>query len=165
MRKDGKRVRKLIARKYAGSPLTNPLEEHARFFLPVPDLSSRDPNHPPYLMLRFTKVLSLSNQTRVLQAWDALQALNPVHHIAREKSRSTTPGLHVGVWELNSTTPYITKETTSQEEDVIIALDHLLELVKQLMVPKINSLTRRYLPIQFARFQLSVFLYPINSPG
>lgn len=148
-----------MAREYAAAPITNPLQEHERLFVRVPNLESLDPRHPPYLMLRFDNVLSIAGQKRIFQAWLDLQSLNPKHHIAREMSRSTTPALHVGIWEMSSATPYVTRETVKQTEEVIIALDRLLLLVKSLMVPKILSLTRRFIPNQFSRNQRHVFVF------
>jgi hypothetical protein len=157
-RKSGQLVRRVIAEKYL-DPLVNPLEEHTRLFIPVLNLQSLDPMHPPYFMLRFDKILSPPNQRRIFQAWVVLLAAHPQHHIAREASRSKTPGLHVGIWELSSATPFVTRETKRQTPEAMAALDQLLSLVKLLMVPKILSLTCHYLPNQFERYQRSIFLY------
>ncbi|KAJ6557778.1 hypothetical protein B0H19DRAFT_993576 [Mycena capillaripes] len=62
---------------------------------------------PPFDVGRFPDVISNYAQYRLLQAWDHVQALQPAYGAA-EAQRSSSPALHLGVWERYTKKPIIT---------------------------------------------------------
>ena len=154
-KKDQKMVREKIRKEY-------PDAQHLENLMVVPSMPDgilrvptpastlvSDPNHPPYLMLRLVSIVSERKQSELLAAWDQVQATSPRHYIKREEARSATPAYHFGVWEVTARAPYITRETKDQTADAILAIDKLLKLVKEQVVPKIISMMKEYLPVQW----------------
>jgi hypothetical protein len=122
-----------------------------------------DPEHPPYLMLRLASIVSQWKQSELLAAWDKVKATSPRHYIKSEEARSVTPAYHFGIWEITNRVPYITRETKSQTAAAILAIDKLLGLVKEQVVPKIISMMKEYLPVQWQHQQRYVNLIARNS--
>jgi hypothetical protein len=117
--------------------------------VPTPkDIQSLDPDHPPFLVLRHDSIISPKKLSEILAAWDFVQSTSPKHHIKRE-NRSATPGYHWGIWEITLDHPCITRESREQSKEAILAIDQLLGLVKELVVPKIIKMTKEYLPVQW----------------
>jgi hypothetical protein len=118
--------------------------------MPTPDpMKSKDPEHPPYIMLRLDSIVSEGKRSQLLAAWDDVQALAPHHLIKRETACSKMPAYHWGIWETTADKPCITLESKQQTPEVIVAIDQLLNLVKKFVAPKIIKLTKEYLPHQW----------------
>jgi len=115
---------------------------------PAPTLAL-DSDHPPYLMLRLVTIVSKRKQLELLAAWDRLKATSPRHYIKSEEARSATPAYHFGIWEVTARAPYITRESKDQTAEAVVAIDNLLGLVKEQVVPKIISMMKEYLPVQW----------------
>jgi hypothetical protein len=125
---------------------------HGILKIPTPKyVLSKDPEHPPYLVLCLDSIISKKKQGEILTAWDRVQATSPHHLIKHEEACSATPAYHWGIWEVTAKTPYIIQESKKQTPEVISAIDTLLDLVKKLVVPKIIKITKEYLPDQWTR--------------
>ena len=108
-----------------------------------------DPHHPPYLILRCVSLISPRTQALLLAAWDCVKSVKPRQYIKGEQGRSATPAYHWGVWEATSLRPFVTRETRDQSVEAIAAIDQLLNLVRQRVVPKAIEMIRHYLPEQW----------------
>ncbi|KIJ94474.1 hypothetical protein K443DRAFT_125203 [Laccaria amethystina LaAM-08-1] len=113
-----------------------------------PSVLQADPQHPPYLMLCCVSVVP-PGQALLLAAWDCVKSVSPKQYIKREQSHSATPAYHWGVWEKTQLTPYITSESSKQSVEAIAAIDKLLNLVGQRIVPKAIEMTQYYPPEQW----------------
>ena len=153
--KNGPRLRELIQREYpdACHPENLPAVPSAPdkiLNVPTPEyILQADPHHPPYLILRCVSVISARTQEQLLAAWDRVKTVKPRQYIKREHGRSATPAYHWGVWEASSLRPFITRETRDQSVEAIAAIDQLLNLVRQRVVPKAVEMIRHYLPEQW----------------
>jgi hypothetical protein len=154
-KKDQQMVRTTISKEYPDARHPEnlhvvPLTRNGILKVPTPKYKlSLDPDHPPYLILRLDLIVSVKKQWALLAAWDQVQAASPQHYIKREQARSTTPAYHWGIWEVTAPAPYITRESKDQTAEAILAIDKLLGLVKELMVPKIIQMMKEYLPVQW----------------
>jgi hypothetical protein len=161
-RKDQKMVRNTIRKEYPDTrqlqnlPVVPSMPDGIlRVPTPLSNLTS-DPDHPPYLMLRLVSIVSRRKQSELLAAWDKVKVSSPKHYIKREAARSATPAYHFGVWEVTAPAPYITQESKDQTADALLAIDKLLGLVKEQVVPKIISMMKEYLPVQWKHQERSV---------
>ena len=154
-RKDQKMVRDTIRTEYpdAADPENLPVVPSMPggiLRVPTPAATlALDADHPPYLMLRLVSIVSPRKQLELLAAWDRLKATSPRHYIKSEEARSATPAYHFGTWEVTARAPYITRESKDQTADAILAIDNLLGLVKEQVIPKIISMMKEYLPVQW----------------
>ncbi|KAJ7185107.1 hypothetical protein GGX14DRAFT_409325 [Mycena pura] len=62
---------------------------------------------PKWLAIRFPDIIPPKTQQKLLASWDRVIAVS-LHFPKATTQRSSTPAVHVGVWSLYSTTPYIT---------------------------------------------------------
>jgi hypothetical protein len=154
-RRDQKIVRKTVSKEYpdAQHPENLPVVPslpHGILHVPTPkpELDS-DPDHPPYMILRLVSIVPEWVQLALLDAWDQVKATSPRHYIKSEEARSATPAYHFGIWEVTALAPYITRESKDQTANAILAIDKLLRLVKELVVPKMISMIKEYLPVQW----------------
>jgi hypothetical protein len=69
----------------------------------------------------------------------------------KEKNLSSSSPLHLGVWEITSSTPYITSNSKNQHPTTIAAMDGFLLLVKELVAPKIYRLLQLHSPKMLLR--------------
>ncbi|KAJ7504608.1 hypothetical protein B0H11DRAFT_2221335 [Mycena galericulata] len=65
---------------------------------------------PEWLAIRFPDVIPLQMQQKLLASWDKAIAFG-LRFPKTEAQRSSTPALHLGVWNLYSNTPYITADS------------------------------------------------------
>jgi hypothetical protein len=155
IRRNGAKVREIILNQFpdACHPENLPaVPTSPGTVLAVPTPSEElkaDPQHPPYLMLHCVSVVSPRTQSLLLAAWNRVLSVSPKNHIKLEQSRSKTPAYHWGVWEASASKPLITRESRLQSREAIAAIDNLLSLVGQLVVPKVIRMTRYYLPVQW----------------
>lgn len=112
-----------------------------------------DPQHPPYMILRLISIVSERTQSELLAAWDQVKATSPKIYIKDDDARSITPAYHFGIWEVTSRVPHVTRETRDQTANAILAIDKLLRLIKAQVLPKIISMMKEYLPVQWAHQQ------------
>jgi hypothetical protein len=103
--------------------------------------------------MRFDHILNERLRDRLLRAWEELQKTYPVHAPKNDSNRSKTPAFHFGTWELYKSEPKITVESRDQKPPAITAIDKLLLLIADFLVPKIKSLLQRYGPRQWDRQQ------------
>ncbi|KAJ7331533.1 hypothetical protein DFH08DRAFT_649034, partial [Mycena albidolilacea] len=92
-----------------------------------------------WLVMRFPSVIPLGTQERLLLSWDraiacGLRFPNP------EVQRSSTPAVHLGVWNLYSQKPHITADSRQKMKRVIAELDLFLGIIKSRVVPKLENL-------------------------
>ncbi|KAJ7159806.1 hypothetical protein C8R43DRAFT_1063909 [Mycena crocata] len=108
---------------------------------------------PPYLGIRFSQVISPSAQNKLWAAYKLLVSLG-VQFPPAELARSSSPALHFGVWELYKLMPIITGDSRQeglpepQRSQVIAAIDALLQLFKDLVLPKAKRLLAQHVPDQ-----------------
>ncbi|KAJ6541264.1 hypothetical protein B0H10DRAFT_1970821 [Mycena sp. CBHHK59/15] len=106
---------------------------------------------PPFVLGRFPEAISSYAQYRLIQAWDKVQALQPAYDHG-ESQRSSSPALHLGVWEHYGTRPIITGDSrqirapTKRREALVDALHELCSVIKQFIVPKLRAIVDWYLP-------------------
>lgn len=154
-RKYQKLVKETISQEYpdAQDPENLPVVPslpHGILHVPTPQaMLVSDPDHPPYMLLRVVSIFSEQKQLALLAAWDEVKAASPRHHIKSEVARSVTPAYHFGIWEVTARAPQITRESRDQKAHAILAIDKLLGLVKKLVVPKMISMIKEYLPVQW----------------
>ena len=119
-----------------------------RLLIPVPCNVVLDKNHPPYFALRFDQVVKRSVNNRLLNAWDNMQSLD-IRFPPPDLTRSKTPALHLGVWELYRNEPYVTGDSLNQPPDVVQAIDKFLYIIGDRIAPKLTSLLRKFCPKQY----------------
>ncbi|KAF9474886.1 hypothetical protein BDN70DRAFT_898616 [Pholiota conissans] len=119
------------------------------FPVPTPENRLLDPLHPPYLAMRFPSVVSPKTNSRLVLAWDKLLA-SGVKFPKVDPNRSTTPALHLGIWEIFSSKPFISANSR-QTPEVNKSIDIFLGLVGKLLAPKIGALLKEHCPDQYAR--------------
>lgn len=147
---------------YPNQPLPRDLEnvtanENDRILIKTPLKTLQEhPGHPPFLVMRFDALLPTTTLETILQSWDLFISTSPVHKLKNDKSRSTAPAFHLGVWEVTFNQPRTTAETRQASPTIIEAMDRLLGDVKTLVVPKIVKLLKRYLPVQWEKQKWSV---------
>lgn len=132
------------------------LAEHGQILIPVPTPLLLPAGHPAYYAARFDKVLTLDVQMKIVAGWDRLLAAG-VNFPNPDKNRSSTPALHLGIWEIYLNLPKVTIDTRKQNEAVLEAMDHLFALLKRHVVWKVKNLMRRFYPWQLERCQRYVF--------
>jgi hypothetical protein len=108
------------------------------------------PNGPYIWAMRFTKAISLKAQEAVLAAYAALiNHGNPKQYTGEKSSnRSTTPALHIGVWELYSSVPRISNDTRKQDSATFALIRKFCDVVKTYIVPELQGYINRYMPEQ-----------------
>jgi hypothetical protein len=124
--------------------------QDGRLMYPTPSCDGLKSLHSPYLAARFHDVLKRPEQTALVAAWDALNALD-VKYPKPEPQRSKVPALHVGIWENYRLLPIISSDAQDQAPDVIIAMDIFLSLVGKFIAPRLGNLLYRYFPQQYFR--------------
>ncbi|KAJ6521873.1 hypothetical protein B0H19DRAFT_1277568 [Mycena capillaripes] len=108
---------------------------------------------PPFDVGRFPDVISNYAQYRLLQAWERVQALKPAYGAA-EAQRSSSPALHLGVWERYTKKPIITGDSRQidapceRRQELVDALHDLCGVIKQFIVPKLRAIIDWYYPGQ-----------------
>jgi hypothetical protein len=112
----------------------------------------------------FELVVINKANTRLIHAWDCL--LNKgVQFPESDVNRFSSPALHLGVWEVYRSTPCISTDSR-QPEEVIIAMDIFLNLIKKYIAPEISNLLQTHCPIQYAhQMQYTLFcafIYMLN---
>ena len=118
---------------------------------PLPtDGEPLDPARLPYLAIRFDCLISKHAANQLVRAWDLLLA-TPVVFPPPEKNRSATPALHLGVWELSQSRPYVTADTCQKSLSANRAIDFLLSCIGIHVAPKITQAFRAFCPAQHAR--------------
>jgi hypothetical protein len=106
---------------------------------------------PPFYVGRFPDVISNHAQYQLLQAWDHVMALQPVYGHGESK-RSSSPALHLGVWQRYTKTPIITGDSRqigapcSTRKELVAALHDLCGIIKHLVMPKLRGIIEWYLP-------------------
>lgn len=124
--------------------------EKGRFLIPTPPIiRSLLPFHPPYLVARFDWIVKEDVNERLMNAWDELMKLG-IRFPDADKNRSSTPALHLGVWELYDTNPRLTSDTV-RFSDAIVAMDRFLQIIQEAISPKLHNILAKYYPRQFDR--------------
>ncbi|KAJ7199378.1 hypothetical protein GGX14DRAFT_373164, partial [Mycena pura] len=150
-----KRDRKLVAQKAAEGGWLDPSElpdittdDRLKLFIktkdPTPEqLKKFGPNQyphaPKWLAIRFPDVIPPKTQQKLLTSWDRVIAIG-LRFPKATTQRSSTPAVHLGVWSLFSTTPYITADSRQKVKQVTTQLDAFLGIIKKNVVPKLESL-------------------------
>lgn len=109
---------------------------------------------PPYLVMRFAKVIPKRTLEKLLRRWDALKGL-AVKYPPADHRRSDLPAMHLGVWELFALVPRITADSIQSRQrnletraEVVDAMDALCKVIRQLVVPKLERLMDIHVPGQ-----------------
>ncbi|KAJ7263254.1 hypothetical protein B0H12DRAFT_298331 [Mycena haematopus] len=108
---------------------------------------------PPFDVGRFPNVISSRAQFRLLEAWDRVQALKPVYGL-RESQRSSSPALHLGVWERYTKEPIVTGDSRQADapcdrrQELVEALHDLCGVIKQFVIPRLRAILEWYYPGQ-----------------
>lgn len=143
---DSKKVLRKYRKMYPKQELEEAPESGRLRFIPPPSVYDTDPLHPPYLALRFDEIFkSASHEIEILNAWDALKAAG-VKFPKPDKSRSTTPALHMGIWQRYTTIPYISLDTHDQTPSALAKMDDFLSLIKKYIAPRILDFLKDEFP-------------------
>lgn len=126
---------------------------HSFFILPPKDSEEANrPLHPPFLAAKFEHIITKQGQKEIVKAWEGLKWAGFNHHAgSREGNRSSSLGLHLGVWEVQQAFPKVTRDTRIQSPETIKAIDRLFVVIGTHVVPKILALLKRYAPKQLDR--------------
>jgi len=121
------------------------------FLVPTPSTRNQPeillpPFHPIYLAMRFDKVIHDRAMTRLMTAWVSFIDSPVKFEEKKKENRSSSPALHLGVWEITSSTPYITSQSKHQHPTAIVCMDNFLLLVKEFVGPKIRRLLDLHSP-------------------
>jgi hypothetical protein len=131
--------------------------ENMRFSDPRQRVLLQSDCAPQWLVMRFPSVIPLGTQERLLLSWDRVVACG-LRFPNPEVQRSSTPAVHLGVWNLYSQKPYITADSRQKmvphcrtasakllaelkQKWVIAELDLFLGIIKSCVVPKLENLT------------------------
>ena len=122
-----------------------------RFLIPTPPIvRSLRPLHPPYLIGRFDKIVKAGVEKSLVAAWQNLMKLD-VQFPKPDPSRSKTPALHLGIWELYSANPRVTEDSRNQSNQVIKAMDRFLRILNASISPKIFNILQSHYRLQLDR--------------
>jgi hypothetical protein len=110
---------------------------------------------PPYLLMRFSSVISEKIRDRLLCAWDDLNDLG-LELPKPDPQRSSSAAAHLGVWGIRGNgglrvtgdSQQKSIKDPKQRAEVIAAMDHLLGIIKNEVVPKLHALINRHAPNQ-----------------
>ncbi|KAJ7049093.1 hypothetical protein C8F01DRAFT_1355555 [Mycena amicta] len=106
---------------------------------------------------RFVKQVPLSTEQLICVLWKKIQALKPY---VKEKNanRSSTPALHLGIWQQYSDHPCIAHDglqlvSNEREKEAVAELRtrirEFMNLLKRHIIPKVNDLLRREFPLMY----------------
>lgn len=125
--------------------------QDGRLMYPTPSCDGLNSLHSLYLAARFHDVLKHREQTALVAAWDALNALDIKYPKPEPQRSKASPALHVGIWENYHLLPIISSDAQDQAPDVILAMDNFLSLVGKFIAPRLGNLLHRYFPQQYFR--------------
>ncbi|KAJ6610031.1 hypothetical protein B0H10DRAFT_2061698 [Mycena sp. CBHHK59/15] len=120
---------------------------------PKQHLAFEEDGMPPFEVGRFPGVITPYVQKLLLKAFDRLKALKPEYGPI-EPQRSMTPAQHFGIWEHYLSHPIITgdsrqiKAMLARRPDLVDAIHHLCELIKEHILPKLQEIVDWYFPGQ-----------------
>jgi hypothetical protein len=106
---------------------------------------------PPYLIIRFDRLITHVNQKRLRKRWDDVLASGARHQPRKcdaNRSNNNT-AFHFGIWETTSSEPHLTAETTNQTPQAITAIDALLRFIGDFIAGKICSVFETHAPEQW----------------
>ncbi len=83
-----------------------------------PNILVLNPFHSPHLIEWFDQIIKEDVKHSLLAAWDKFTKLD-VCFLKEDSYQSKTPALHLGVWELYSSRPHITRDSKKQKDNVI----------------------------------------------
>lgn len=166
---NSKKVRALYRKRYPGETPSGlelaPMRGRLKFYPPASEYD-KDSHHPPLLAMRFDQIWRKpAQETQILDAWDALIAAG-VKFPPPDKSRSSTPGLHFGIWQRFRDAPYISGDTRNQNPEVIPKIDAFLGLIKEYIAPRLIDFLKDEFPNTYKLYQRHVTdftpFYPTN---
>ena len=96
--------------------------------------------------MRFDAVIHVRAMKTLLDAWTGFRDSSVQFPKKKKENRSSSPALHLGVWEISASTPYITSESKNQQPNTIVSMDNFLFLVKEFIAPKILRLLHLHSP-------------------
>jgi len=135
-----------------------PEPQDGRLMYPTPSGDGLNSLHSPYLAARFHDVLKHQEQTTLVAAWDALNALDIKYPKPEPQRSKASPALHLGIWENYRLLPIISSDAQDQAPDVILAMDNFLSLIGKFIAPKLGNLLHRYFPQQYFRQERHVYI-------
>ena len=127
--------------------------------LPLPEKRPLPENHPPYLAMRFDQVVSSETNDLIIRAWDRMNELGVVFPDPDPTcNRSSSPALHLGVWELYDEKPRVTSDSRNQSPEVVQAIDDFLLIIQQRIAPRLKNLLKEFCPQQHELQMRYVFI-------
>jgi hypothetical protein len=93
--------------------------------------------------MRFDNVFGRKVNDQLLAAWIELDSSGIVYS-DKSLARSLTDAIHAGVWEHYRLIPIITVDSRGQKHVTEVALDKLLGLLRNHVVPLVDRLLWRY---------------------
>ncbi|RDB23100.1 hypothetical protein Hypma_009953 [Hypsizygus marmoreus] len=145
-----KKLRTTITRNFPRLRAENLPKADANDRLLILEKGTKDP-----LAMRFDRVVNKETAHRLANACLALDQLGPkINH--KETTRSKTSALHLGIWEVYSDQPHLTRDTVNQEPLVKETIARLLAILREEVAPKLAQLLQQHHPRQWER-QLTAY--------
>lgn len=104
--------------------------------------------HPPFIVKVFCRLITERAQEEILAAAKNLFNLEDLAYpcTKRHESRSTTPALHVGIWQPQNNPVCVSQDSHKQTPAILAQLDTLLGLIKLHILPKLETLLEQTSP-------------------
>ncbi|KAF8325960.1 hypothetical protein F5887DRAFT_881134 [Amanita rubescens] len=101
---------------------------------------------PDFLVKQFGNIMSDAQMKELLTKWQAFIDTGARPKGKKHKTRSKTPAFHFSVWRRYKKSPFITRDTKSNNCDVRAASDAFLTLLRNHVASKIATFTEYYSP-------------------
>lgn len=159
MANNGKKLRATLAERYPklSTSALRSLPSRGRILIKEEMHPDQRKIFSPYLLMRFDNILRKQDQERIVRCFDELNRIG-LKYAHPEKNRSISPALHIALWEIFGSIPYITRDTRLQSQAAQPILQRLLTILKVELAPKLSRLLQQFCPEQWARMKKFVTL-------
>jgi hypothetical protein len=114
--------------------------------------------HPPVVLKLFDAVITPEQQSSLFEAATAILRHPYLTFFHKMESRSTTPALHLGIWEPSSLLPLVSQDSHQRKcsnrkmrAQLVRRIDRFLLLVKDTIVRELSSRLLRMDPEVYER--------------
>ncbi|TFK35694.1 hypothetical protein BDQ12DRAFT_634882 [Crucibulum laeve] len=137
----------------SGSSLTSAPADGIYFVTPSEQArKDMSPGHPGVFAIRCDNVITEDGQEAILRCWEEVKK-SPIKWSQPHSNQSSTPGLHLNIWNMYSLIPHVTPNTLQQDAQAKVAIQKFLEAINVHVAPMINRLLKFYFPEVSARQQ------------
>lgn len=155
--RNGKRVKKTVSQDFSSTQSPSqlqPLAIDGKIIIPITHLSIppikvlRTLQLPPSFLIRWDCALNKDVQKHLVRLWDNLLLSGITGQSLKDKNRSNSHSFHLGIWEITSLKPHLTRETHHQSPKAIQAIDKLLKYIKDFVAPCVTHFMKEDAPDQ-----------------